>query len=243
MKPQILLPDVGRHNQDLAAANTRLLRGRGYRDCATIVVIPLHPQRAGIHPRVVQAMMNLLPPMNQKFNRIFMTDMEVGAAYSTAIETILAHPELSTWQYVLTMEDDNLPPADGLIRLIESLEDGGYGAVGGLYWTKGEGGQPMVYGDPKEMPRNFRPQVPIPEAVQPCNGLGMGFTLFRLSMFKDPRIARPWFRTVQDVTPAGTRSFTQDLWFFNNACGAGFTFASDNRVKVGHLDLTTGIVW
>jgi hypothetical protein len=244
MKPQIILPDVGAHNRDLERTRTRLLKGQSYRDLSTVCVIPLHPGREGIHPRVVQAWMNLMPPMNQKFTRIFLTGMEVGDAYTSAVETILANPELATWKYMLTLEDDNLPPPDGLLKLYESIEAGPYAAVGGLYWTKGEAGQPMVYGNPAVMPRNFVPQVPMPAAVQPCNGLGMGFTLFRLSMFKDPKLTKPWFKTQQEGVPGqGWRTMTQDLYFFNNARGLGYTFASDNRVLVGHLDPGANVVW
>ena len=49
--------------------------------------------------------------------------MEVGDAYSQAIDGILAHPDIKDWEYVLTMEHDNLPPADGLVRLIERMEE------------------------------------------------------------------------------------------------------------------------
>jgi hypothetical protein len=243
VKPQILMPDVGVHNRDLAAARTRLIKGQSYRDLSTVCVIPLHPGRQGIHPRVVQAWMNLVPPMNQKFTRIFMSGMEVGDAYTSAVEVILANPELSTWKYLLTLEDDNLPPPEGLLTLYESIEQGPYDAVGGLYWTKGPGGQPMVYGDPAVMPRNFIPQPPLPGTVQPCNGLGMGFTLFRVSMFTNPKLPKPWFKSVQEVVPGGMRSFTQDLFFFNNACALGYRFASDNRVLVGHYDQGADLVW
>jgi hypothetical protein len=169
--------------------------------------------------------------------------MEVGDAYSSAVEMILAHPELSTWKYLLTLEDDNLPPADGLLKLYESIEAGPYAAVGGLYWTKGPSGQPMIYGDPAVMPRNFIPQVPVPDTVQPCNGLGMGFTLFRLSIFKDPKFTKPWFKTAQEVGPGGAKSFTQDLWAFNNMAALGYKVASDNRVLVGHYDASEDQVW
>ena len=40
---------------------------------------------------------------------------------------------------MLTLEDDNLPPPDGLLRLYESIEAGPYDAVGGLYWTRATG--------------------------------------------------------------------------------------------------------
>ena len=233
-EPQIIIGgDLGQHNADLSASAERIRRGKAYRDLSTVIVIPT---RGSIPARVVENWMGLMMPMNQKVIRLFVSGMEVGEAYSAAVQLILDHPELSKWRYMLTLEEDNLPPADGLLRLYEHIDD--YAALGGLYWTKGEGGQPMIYGDPKAI-LAFAPQVPQPERVQECNGLGMGFTLFRLDVFRDPRIPRPWFKTVQEVGSQGT----QDLYYFGNVRKAGYRVASDNRVKVGHLDPGTGIVW
>jgi hypothetical protein len=95
----------------------------------------------------------------------------------------------------------------------------------------------MIYGDPHTMPKNFIPQVPKPECLQECNGLGMGFNLFRLSMFR--KLPGPWFRTVQETG----KQYTQDLWFFENAGREGYRFACDTRIKVGHLDVATGMMW
>ncbi len=122
-------------------------------------------------------------------------------------------------------------------------EERDYAAVGGLYWTKGEGGQPMIYGDPGGV-LGFAPQVPTPGVVQECNGLGMGFTLFRLDVFKDDRVPKPWFKTVQEWSPeTGAAAGTQDLYFFKNVRELGYRVASDNRVRVGHYDHGTGVVW
>jgi hypothetical protein len=116
--------------------------------------------------------------------------------------------------------------------------------VGGLYWTKGEGGMPMIYGDPNNPELNFIPQNPIPETVMRANGLGMGFNLWKIEMFKDERLPKPWFQTKQDFIPgSGTKMYTQDLYFFENAGKIGYKFACDTRVKVGHLDPQTDIVW
>lgn len=235
----------GRHNNDVVGAVNRLVKGGTYKDVSTICIIPT---RGMIHAKVVQCWMGMILPMNQKFIRMFMIGMEVGDAYSQAIETILAHPELSKWKYVLSIEDDNLPPPDGLLKLYESIEGGIDGnkwdVVGGLYWTKGEGGQPMIYGDPYDPPLNFRPQIPKPESIQRCNGMGMGFHLYRLSMFKDPKFPRPFFKTCQDFTPnVGTKVYTQDLYFYEQAGKLGYKFACDTRVKVGHYDATADVVW
>jgi hypothetical protein len=73
-------------------------------------------------------------------------------------------------------------------------------------------------------------------------GLGMGFTLFKMSMFK--KVENPWFKTLQEYQYGkGGSAATQDLFFFSKAGREGFRFASDNRVKVGHLDSNTGEIW
>lgn len=108
----------------------------------------------------------------------------------------------------------------------------------------GEGGQPMIYGDPKAVPKSFIPQVPQLDTLQECNGLGMGFNLFKLNVFKDPRLPKPFFKTYQNYEPGvGARSYTQDLYFYENAGKLGYRFACDTRIKVGHLDYEADIVW
>lgn len=227
--------EAGAHNNSDFAA--RLKKGKTYKDLSTILVMPT---RGMIPARVVEALMGLMAPMNQPFTRLFVSGMEVGDAYNAAVELILSHPVLSKWKYMLTVEEDNLPPPDGLLKLYESIED--YAVVGGLYWTKGECGQPMIYGDPTGI-FNFVPQVPIPDTVQECNGLGMGFNLWNLEIFRDERIPKPWFKTVQEWNPQeGGKLVTQDLHFFEGARKVGYTVACDTRVKVGHLD-SSGQVW
>jgi hypothetical protein len=160
--------------------------------------------------------------------------MEVGDAYSNAIQEVLNHPELSQWEYILTVETDNAPPPDGLVKLIEDMEaHPEYACIGGLYWTKGESGVPQIWGDPKDAQLNFRPQVPRAEEVQECCGTGMGFNLWRMSMFKDERLRRPWFKTVAGKEGVGT----QDLYFWGDARKYGYRCAIDNRIRVGHYDL------
>jgi hypothetical protein len=57
-------------------------------------------------------------------------------------------------------------------------------------------------------------------------------------MFKDAKLRKPWFVTEQKFTAGvGASAFTQDLYFFNDACKYGYRFAVDCRVKVGHYDL------
>jgi hypothetical protein len=241
-EPQIIIGDsAGFHNSDLEAANARLKKGKQYKDLSTICVIPT---RGVIPARAAEAFCNLMSPMNNPFLRMWISGMEVGEAYEMAVETILSNEGLKNFRYLLTMEEDNLPPPDGLLKLYENICDCAepcnvhFAQVAGLYWTKGEGGQPMIYGDPKGV-LGFQPQVVQPNAIQETNGTGMGFTLFHLGLFRDKSIERPWFKTVQGPEGLGT----QDLYAMAKFRRAGYRIASDNRVRVGHLDVGTGVVW
>lgn len=238
-EPQIIMGgDLGLHNSDIEASRERLKKGKQYRDLSTICVVPT---RGVISARVVENWMGMMTPMNNAFYRIFVAGMEVGEAYNAAVELILGNEGLSKFKYLLTLEEDNMPPPDGVLKLYEEID--GYAAVGGLYWTKGEGGQPMIYGDPKG-PLTFQPQLVRADTLQECNGLGMGFTLFNMDVFRDPKIEKPWFKTVQQWSAhEGGQAGTQDLYFFANARRAGWKVACDTRVKVGHFDSQNGVVW
>lgn len=225
-----------------------LLSGATYQDHSTVIIIPT---RGMMHHRFVGALQQLLPSMNQKRALFFAVGDEVGKAYDKMVSNVLTHPELGTWKYIMTIEDDNIIPPDAHIRLLESIEFGPkFDAVSGLYWTKGDINMPMAYGDPDEYARTgileFRPRD-IREAVRrsqlvPVNGIAMGCGLWRMDMFRE--MEPPWFVSCSDVLPdKGPVSFTQDLWFCKNARAAGKRFAVDCRVRVGHMDLATETVY
>ena len=227
--------------------NVQLISGDTYKDTSTIVIIPT---RGMINYRVVQSWQGMMAPMNQKKAVLFATGHEVGQAYNEMIKVILANPELSKWKYVLTLEDDNIQPADAHIRLLETIEWGKFDAVSGLYFTKGDYCMPMAYGDPEQFKQtgvlDFKPRD-VRNAlnnghVMPVNGIAMGCSLYRMDLFK--QFAAPWFVTLNDIIPdKGPASYTQDLYFCERAVRAGKRFAVDMRVKVGHLDVNTGIVY
>lgn len=197
------------------------------------------PAGGTIPAKVVQSWMNLYTPPNNKFFRIFALNLEVGEAYSQTIENILLHPELKKFKYILTLEHDNIPPPDGIVKLLEQMEKHPeYACIGGLYWTKGECGVPQIWGDPKDTQLNFRPQTPIPNSIQECCGTGMGFNVFRLDMFKDKKLRKPWFKTNTENGCA-----TQDLYFWEDARAKGYRCAIDTSVLVGHYSLEDDKVW
>lgn len=227
-------------NSDIKASNSRLTKSKSYKDLSTVIITPTRGGRS-LCPRFVSALSGLMRPMNQQvFGPIFLSGMEVGHAFNSGIEMIMENPNLSKFKYILTVEDDNIPPPDGLLKLYESIGD--FDAVGGLYWTKGEGGQPMIYGAPNQSPMNFIPQQVVDNSLQQCNGLGMGFTLFKMDVFR--KLEKPWFETKQSWDPnSGVKCYTQDLWAFERMAKAGMRVACDTRVKVGHLDIEQDHLW
>lgn len=231
--PQLTVQDFGgAHSADPAGTRARLIRNGSHKRQRIVVVVPAI---APIPPKVYLSHVNLAFPPNNGVVRVLAEGMEVGDAYSQAITNVLAHGELGKWEYVLTLETDNAPPPDGVVRLVEDLEQHPeYSAVGGLYFTKGVGGCSQIWGDPCDPVLNFRPQPPQPECLQECCGLGNGFTLFRLSMFADLRLRRPWFYTPSGRSGEGIG--TQDLYFWADARKHGYRCAVDTRVRVGHYD-------
>lgn len=235
LKPQLVIQDFsGEHNKDLKQSSSRLLKSGSWKKQRCIVILP---SSDNIPAKVCLSLWSLAFPPNNGVIRLLALGMEVGDAYSSAIENIINHQELSQWEYILTVEHDNAPPVDGVIKLIERMEEHSeLSCIGGLYFTKGAGGVAQIWGDPKDMPMNFRPQIPdVNGGLIECNGTGMGFTLYRLSMFKDARLKKPWFRTLIGKDNEGIA--TQDLAFWADAKKFGYRCAIDCSVKVGHYDL------
>lgn len=240
MPAQIITPAdfAGRHNTDPLMAE-RLKKGKQWRDLSTVMIVPTRGGKA-FSAKWVSSLQSLMKPMNNAvFGPFFIQGMEVGAAYNAAIEMIQSNPTLAKCRYMLAWEDDVIPQPDTLLKLYEDIDD--FDVVGALYWTKGEAGQPMIYGDPADPSINFRPQVPN-GGVQKCYGTGMGFTLFRLEQFT--RLKGPWFETEQKWDPAtGGRSYTQDLHYYEKLVKAGGKVAVNCEAKAGHYDHEADIVW
>lgn len=239
MEPQLIVQDFGGvHNGDLSKTMARLIKGGSWKKQRIVCILPA---AAMIPAKVALSHWNIIFPPNQGVVRILAQGMEVGQAYSSAIEGILAHPDLKEWEWILTLEHDNAPPQDGVLKLIEAMEEHPeFSWISGAYYTKGEGGVLQAWGDPKDGTTNFRPQLPDPNGgVIECCGTGMGMGLFRLSMFKDPKLRRPWF-----VTQSGAGGCaTQDLHFASDARKYGYRCAVHCGVRVGHWDQATETMW
>lgn len=228
--------------------NVDMLYGASYRDGSTVLVVPT---RGTIHYKVASAWENMFPPMNQKRAKLYAVGDEVGRAYNDTMKMVLAHPHLSTFKYVMTLEDDNLPPPDAQVKLLDSLHVSKFDAMSGLYYTKGPLNMPMAFGDPKSLLEtgrmDFRPRD-IVKALEhggnilEVNGIAMGCAVWKMELFKE--FAPPWFVTVNEFIPyEGIKHITQDLFFCERLRRGGKRLGVDLRVHVGHLDVETGVIY
>lgn len=223
---------IGFHNTDLPKSALRVHEGGTWKRQRIVVICPASDM---MPTKVAFSHMSLAFPPNQSVYRHLALGDEVGVAYSTAIAEVLANPDLSQWEYILTIEHDNMPPPDGVVKLIKQMEKHPeFACIGGLYWCKGHEGCAHIWGDPKDPVLNYRPQVPVPGELVECCGTSMGFNLWRMSMFKDERLAKPWFKTLDGSEGKGIG--TQDLSFWTDARKYGYRCAVDCSVLVGHHD-------
>lgn len=239
-----------------------VIEGNSYKDRSTVIITP---SRGLVHLQVIESWNRLLRPKNQKVAHIYAKGHEVGEAYNGLIEFILDHEVLSKCKYVMSLEDDNIPPPSALMRLLDCMEQTEFDAVGMLYYTKGDEPMPMAYGDVhrtggKDDTMDFSP-VDVSEAIMQgglieVNGIAMGCTIYRMDLFK--QIEKPWFVTVNEWDteahkllacgdPAKEKSLgrvmTQDLSFCLRARKAGKRFAVDCSNRVGHMDVETETVY
>lgn len=217
------------------------LTSHTYQDTSTIIVMPAV---GDIPARVTDCFRSLMAPPNTKTTHLIVSNLEVGTAYETAIDIIFGHPDLATWRYMFTFEQDNLVPPHALLKLQRGMIEGGYDVLGGLYFTKGEDGVAQIWGDRSE-PLNFRPQLPQYDTIVDCWGTGLGCTLIDLDVFrkKMEKVPRPWFQTLSGIEGQG--QYTQDLRFFSQAYehGVELKVGIDCSLDIGHLDVKTGVVW
>lgn len=227
------------------------LHASTYRDSSTVIVCPTLGK---IDYRVVESWNNLIRVPNQRRSFLFCEGAEVGDAYNQLVERVLSDYSLSRYKYLLTVEDDNILPADAHLMLLDAIQSGPWDAVAGLYFARREPHQPLAMGEAGETDPfgglDFKP-VDVREAIKSglmveVNGVPMGCTIFRLDLFRE--MPRPWFTTVNTYAKVGDkflgrRTMTHDLAFCEQAKLMGKRFAVHCGVRVGHLDAETNRIF
>lgn len=202
-----------------------VIQGNTFVDKATNVLIPARHMNGGNWVFMLR-LCNLNYPRNARCQRLAVTGDEVGVAYSKLFELALA----SGKPFALTLEDDMMVEPETLDRLFAVMDaHPEYAAVSALYQDKSLYAEPYVLGDPaKEDDFTCRRST---SGVVETNAIAMGCALWRMEMFKDERLMKPWFATLPHET--------QDIHFCRKARRLGYRFAVDCDHIITHLDTET----
>lgn len=187
----------------------------------------------------VVAFARLQMPVNALCYSVFTKGMEVGVARNyIADQALSVKPEA---RYLFFLGDDMIPPWDGLIRLQEEMEIGGWDVLSGLYYMKQEPPVPIAWR--KDHIGRLVPGVhyKVGEVVW-VDVTGLDFTLIRLSIFN--KLSRPWFKTGPTYVGNGNIvSHTEDVWFLDKVREQGFRVGVHTGVRVAHFDHRTGVIY
>ncbi len=171
--------------------------------------------------------------------------------------------------WLLTWEQDNIPPTDALVKLNEYMIDGKVPVVAGLYFTKSVPPEPLVY---RGIGNGYFADWKMGDKVW-CSGVPFGFTLIHGSLIKAMWAESPEYLVNNQVTrrvfEAPARSWmdertgayghvggTSDLAWCQRVINdrifekAGwpeyqkkeFPFLVDTALQVAHID-NTGVKW
>lgn len=192
--------------------------------------------RGMVPASVMQVWGALITPMNHRYASVIQTGKAADEALNGGVEFVLSDKNVANFKYILFMDDDNLPPVDGLLTLLETISD--YDGISGLYVTKTQPHWPLILGDPKDL-NDYTPRS-YSSGIHECNAMGMGFVLIKIDVFR--QMEPPWFKMIERPVP-GIRRMQEDIFFFRQARANGFRFAVNAGVKVGHLDTQNGMVY
>lgn len=246
----------------------KLPRTKFYRDLSTVIVTPVRGEvsrlgetecphcgelveytqstMTGFSPIVLESWKRMIRPMNHPVYDVVLSGHEVGEAYDLAVDAILQHDVLSKCKFILFLEDDivipSMPGTRGpLFALFDRIADG-YDVANGLYYLKTDVSFPLIFGDPQQGTDNFECITAgwEPGDVVECNGAGMGFSLWRMDIFRDKRFERPFFKTLQEI---GVGAMTQDLYAYRKIRALGYRVCVDTSVRCGHFNSADGEVY
>lgn len=191
-------------------------------------VILATPHGSDVSPYWIDAFVSLEKPLRADgsagWSRISAVRQEVAVARNMMAHTFLKDTDAS---HILFWDDDILPPADGLMRLLEDNAP----IVSGFYTTRYAPCQPVAY---KRFPgkgHKYQPIAPSNPGVFPVDGVGAGFLLIAREVFA--HLSRPYFQFVCG-RPMG-ENLSEDFYFCEKAVKAGYTILCDARVSCGHV--------
>jgi predicted O-methyltransferase YrrM len=138
--------------------------------------------------------------------------------------------------YIWFLDDDVQTPYFAVRQLIYTIEQSDAMVAGGIYFSKSNPSEPLVY--------RGRGQGAFwkwkTNDIFEVDGLGGGCLLIKTELFK--HLEKPYFKTVDDFITEGNNTQnagTEDIYFCNKVRDAGFKIVADAHVMCTHWDIKT----
>lgn len=130
--------------------------------------------------------------------------------------------------HILFIDDDVLPPTDGLLRLLEHDVD----MVTGLYVMRPYPHKPILFDlQNEEGLVRWMQLTPDKNGFIPAVSGGLGFCLIKTDVFR--AMEKPWVRLGE--IESDKDHWCDDIGFFKRAREAGFELFADLTVCCGHI--------
>lgn len=136
--------------------------------------------------------------------------------------------------HILFVDDDVLPPRDGLIRLWNHQVP----IAAGVYYSKAQPPKPLIF--------RFGELSGVEDwkmgDLLKVDACGMGFTLIQTDVFK--KMKPPWFKTVVDNKDGVDCTYTEDIYFCERVRKElGLDVLVDTGIQCGHEDFDNMICY
>jgi len=127
-------------------------------------------------------------------------------------------------KYIFFVDSDVYLPPRTFARLLQSNKD----IVTGIYWTKSDPPEPVIYKD-----LHMGPYFDFPEkSIFELEAAGLGCCLIKTDVFQ--HIPQPWFSYKMDDI-GGEINVTEDFYFFIKAKKYGYPLWCNSNVLCKHL--------
>lgn len=146
-------------------------------------------------------------------------------------------------EFILFIDNDIIPPSDGLCKMLEHMKDESIGAVSGDYLLKGKLNHSIhlqLDKDGMVNELNRIEELEYQTLVQSNWLTGLGFCLIRTKCFYQMR--EPWF-LCHSIANAGEDGINEDAHFTELMNQNGYKIMIDRTIKCGHVDFTKKIIY
>jgi len=219
-------------------------------ECGVIVGLPFRQYKPGspaglVMPEWAVTLANLRWPLNTTVGWAPIKGMQTGDARQKICEEAI---DIGA-KYVWFIDDDTQVPPDAACYLIGTMKQAADDviAVGGIYFSKGDPSEPIVYLDSVGQGAHWKWKR---GDVFECSAIGTGCLLVNLELIQ--KLEKPWFKDLfhetkgwemSNKTEGAKLNMTDDLYFCEKARAAGYKILADAHVICSHWDLRTGRVF